>query len=54
MKSIKTILLLVFAITLVVISLIFKEDLPSIIHFGLCIIGTFLCYLVVHIENKNS
>lgn len=54
MKNKKAICALILAVILTIIAIVFKENMPKIMHYGICFLGIGIAGIAVHLEKRKK
>jgi len=54
MKNKKAICTVILAGVLIILAIVFKDNMPKVIHYGICFLGIITAFLAAYIEKKKK
>ena len=54
MRNRKAICLVILAALLIVIAALFKDNMPKVMHYGICFLGIVMAFAATFIEKKKK
>ena len=53
-KNRKAICTVIIAAALMIIAVLFKDNMPKVMHYGICSLGIVMAFAAIFIENKKK